>query len=1430
MSGFSATSATYPHDEKTEDNDEEDDDRPKVVDTDPTGRFERFEESLGVGAYKEVYKAFDQEEGVEVAWCQLKLHFSKKKDAEKIQREIEILQSLRCENIINFYASWLKKGPDGKERVFFVTELMTSGTLKQYLRKTKGQLKPKVLKTWARQILKGLDYLHTREPPIIHRDLKCDNIFINGNNGQAKIGDLGLAIIKSKEHASSVLGTPEFMAPELYEEKYNEKVDIYAFGMCILELVTKEYPYTECTNQAQIYRKVTTGIKPQALQKVQDPATLEFIELCLRYNPDERPSAGELLKHEFLKEACVDQQQPRQNGGGVSSGTVPQPVTVSPPKSPILQQAGSTPVEPRSQEKTNLLSLPFTLTKTIDSENKTYQVSSATFPPSSSSTATINNNNKNEEHVRSTATTSDNQTLFRRTPMQCNVVIYEPTEKERQSNKFKPAENEVLLAMTIVVPDRTDVEIKFPFNLHDDTPEDVVAEMVREQILSQEGHDLAKKNIEDIVNKILSGEVSIPTQSMDDFEDLNGSTRGSRPPSVIRSDYDSSHETDDEFKVKLPASRSIEDLSSSFHSEISSSSENVNGMQPCFDKDMYSSLESLTRASSARTSWEREDNEVRQVLHKELTKNTATIVDSTDEPIAAKVPSLPIDTQSTLDLVGSPPSSFTTSTIANARSSQKSSRTRSASLSVLTICNGATPLSPSLARSGPTTPYQGPTTYEGSSTCTENLHQLPSELHVNDLKMPPPKNTFSRPSSVASDANGLWNNSNQPPIHNPNQILTHSQTPSIIESQNNIPPTSPNISFYNPESPRSNYGRSVSFSGSHSPSAPLTKLQDWQRRMSNPVSSSTPIQPDISSSLTNGYLINSTTNVERVRRSSVSSTTSHSSAHSATNEVVSELIVDSRAQNSQQSNSLQRQEYIQKLLISSQQKQEEITLSSDLGAGLGIQTEHGYTSKYRHGTSNSSTNSYFPLVPAVLPGATSISSSATVSPTENYPPHGLPEPQHHYQSSFGPSYETISCDDASDDEDVAAQSALRIRQERETAELQKKHANEWMQLMNERKQKYKHQSKNSGNVSKSPASSPKMNRPSIENNNTHINGLSSSTSTPSLGPQITSTSIENTAGLNGRQQTTTATYSMHSSTSSPNTLTLPSSSHSNSTKSQTSSTPLLPAAISSSHSQSSSISLPSTLTAAGAVSNNPLSASVTSKISSLSITTSQTVSPYQQQDTIPSSASVITAAVVTTAITTTNTLPPRSLTPSTLKSHPDGLIAEMSERQLAELQNSAHSQKLNGQAKSSSLVNGTATYASVVANSKTQSGRESPVDLSTSRHCSQTLIQIPNQFQSNISSNCNNNNGIKLSLNEMEKQKRLMSQNIISSSKATINNQASQTVVSASLSNALYSPVHHQQQQNHSINKRTGLGIKSHEASSSLPNKSHNQSEQDLLG
>ncbi|KAM5145456.1 serine/threonine-protein kinase WNK3 [Mantella aurantiaca] len=272
----------------------------KAVATSPSGRFLKFDIELGRGAFKTVFKGLDTETWVEVAWCELQDRKLTKAEQQRFKEEAEMLKGLQHPNIVRFYDSW-ESTLKGKKCIVLVTELMTSGTLKTYLKRFKV-MKPKVLRSWCRQILKGLQFLHTRTPPIIHRDLKCDNIFITGPTGSVKIGDLGLATLMRTSFAKSVIGTPEFMAPEMYEEHYDESVDVYAFGMCMLEMATSEYPYSECQNAAQIYRKVTSGIKPASFNKVTDPEVKEIIESCIRQNKTERLSIKDLLNHAFFAE------------------------------------------------------------------------------------------------------------------------------------------------------------------------------------------------------------------------------------------------------------------------------------------------------------------------------------------------------------------------------------------------------------------------------------------------------------------------------------------------------------------------------------------------------------------------------------------------------------------------------------------------------------------------------------------------------------------------------------------------------------------------------------------------------------------------------------------------------------------------------------------------------------------------------------------------------------------------------------------------------------------------------------------------------------------------------------------------------------------------------------------------------------------------
>lgn len=173
----------------------------EIVEKSPGGRYLRFSEKLGSGAYKEVFRAYDTSEGIEVAWNVVNLSGVPSVERRYIVNEVKLLEKLNHSNIISFHGSWVNRE---LEQVIFVTEILSSGTLKQFINKVQI-IRYKIAKRWAVQILKGLEYLHSQDPPIIHRDLKCDNIFINGTSGDLRIGDLGLSTVISNKSKVSFI-------------------------------------------------------------------------------------------------------------------------------------------------------------------------------------------------------------------------------------------------------------------------------------------------------------------------------------------------------------------------------------------------------------------------------------------------------------------------------------------------------------------------------------------------------------------------------------------------------------------------------------------------------------------------------------------------------------------------------------------------------------------------------------------------------------------------------------------------------------------------------------------------------------------------------------------------------------------------------------------------------------------------------------------------------------------------------------------------------------------------------------------------------------------------------------------------------------------------------------------------------------------------
>ncbi|XP_056691805.1 probable serine/threonine-protein kinase WNK9 [Spinacia oleracea] len=156
-------------------------------------------------------------------------------------------------NIVKCHHFWIDYA---NRNLDMITEIFSSETLLQYITKH-VPVDDTSTKNWCRQILQGLDYLHTRDPPIVDRDVKLLNIFVDGNTGIIKLGDFGFAtLIEPGTSVHNCIGSPMCMAPEVFQGNYNEMVDIHAFGICVLWMVTREIPYAEWINDDDFYRNI----------------------------------------------------------------------------------------------------------------------------------------------------------------------------------------------------------------------------------------------------------------------------------------------------------------------------------------------------------------------------------------------------------------------------------------------------------------------------------------------------------------------------------------------------------------------------------------------------------------------------------------------------------------------------------------------------------------------------------------------------------------------------------------------------------------------------------------------------------------------------------------------------------------------------------------------------------------------------------------------------------------------------------------------------------------------------------------------------------------------------------------------------------------------------------------------------------------------
>ena len=294
---------------------EDSEDESEVLEESPCGRWLKRREEVeqrDIPGIEATYLAMDTEEGVEVVWNEVRFSERKyfKAREEKISQIFNRLIQLDHPNIVKLHKYWMDKDVD-KPRVIFITEYNSSGSLKQFLKKTKrNQIKMALpaWKRWCTQILSALCYLHSSQPPIIHANLTCDTIFLS-HNGLIKIGAVAPDAIHRhiKTVREQTMANLYFVAPELGEitgetsTALTPAVDIYSFGMCALEMAALEISNNNGESSSSS-AQVTEEAINRTIDSLENPLQADFIRQCLRKNRLERPTSKQLLFHPVIFE------------------------------------------------------------------------------------------------------------------------------------------------------------------------------------------------------------------------------------------------------------------------------------------------------------------------------------------------------------------------------------------------------------------------------------------------------------------------------------------------------------------------------------------------------------------------------------------------------------------------------------------------------------------------------------------------------------------------------------------------------------------------------------------------------------------------------------------------------------------------------------------------------------------------------------------------------------------------------------------------------------------------------------------------------------------------------------------------------------------------------------------------------------------------